>query len=245
MPANSGPAGKNWTSGSNRSTTVRSRRKGRYHYGRQGGGAWKVAYADFVTAMMAFFLVMWITGQSKAVKEAIAQYFHDPWKTSAKPTGDATAGSPLLARQAGVGDRHREAARRRVTAWTAPRRPERQQPRQEDRKRRGRGRPSLMVYPLGRSRQRGDHVFFAEHSAELDEAGKRQLKKRVAGLRGKPHKIEIRGQAPSPLPPGRRGRRRLGAFLRPLPPAMKFLADQRHRAGAHPLEPGRAPSSPI
>ena len=28
-----------------------------------GGGAWKVAYADFVTAMMAFFMVMWITAQ--------------------------------------------------------------------------------------------------------------------------------------------------------------------------------------
>ena len=35
------------------------------------GGAWKVAYADFATAMMAFFLVMWITTQSKPVKEAV------------------------------------------------------------------------------------------------------------------------------------------------------------------------------
>ena len=35
-----------------------------------GGGAWKVAYADFVTAMMAFFLVMWITSQSDDVKKA-------------------------------------------------------------------------------------------------------------------------------------------------------------------------------
>ena len=44
-----------------------------------GGGAWKVAYADFVTAMMAFFLVMWITAQSKPVKQAIAKYFNDPY----------------------------------------------------------------------------------------------------------------------------------------------------------------------
>src|SRR6266550_3563930 len=43
-----------------------------------GGGAWKVAYADFVTAMMAFFLVMWITAQSAPVKQAVAQYFEDP-----------------------------------------------------------------------------------------------------------------------------------------------------------------------
>jgi chemotaxis protein MotB len=42
------------------------------------GGAWKVAYADFVTAMMAFFLVMWIIGLSKDIKEAIAAYFKDP-----------------------------------------------------------------------------------------------------------------------------------------------------------------------
>lgn len=39
------------------------------------GGAWKVAYADFVTAMMAFFLVMWILGMSSEDKESIAAYF--------------------------------------------------------------------------------------------------------------------------------------------------------------------------
>jgi chemotaxis protein MotB len=48
------------------------------------GGAWKVAYADFVTAMMAFFLVMWITSQGQDVKQAIAGYFQDPWGTSSE-----------------------------------------------------------------------------------------------------------------------------------------------------------------
>lgn len=43
------------------------------------GGAWKVAYADFVTAMMAFFIVMWILAASnEATKEAINEYFNDP-----------------------------------------------------------------------------------------------------------------------------------------------------------------------
>jgi chemotaxis protein MotB len=42
------------------------------------GGAWKVAYADFVTALMAFFLVMWLVGQNTAVRHAIAAYFKDP-----------------------------------------------------------------------------------------------------------------------------------------------------------------------
>jgi chemotaxis protein MotB len=51
-----------------------------------GGGAWKVAYADFVTAMMAFFLVMWITSQNDDVKKAIGGYFQDPWGTSSEDT---------------------------------------------------------------------------------------------------------------------------------------------------------------
>ena len=42
------------------------------------GGAWKVAFADFMTAMMAFFLVMWLVGQNQSTKEAIAAYFRDP-----------------------------------------------------------------------------------------------------------------------------------------------------------------------
>jgi chemotaxis protein MotB len=46
-----------------------------------GGGAWKVAYADFVTAMMAFFMVMWLTTQREGVKEAVAGYFRDPFAT--------------------------------------------------------------------------------------------------------------------------------------------------------------------
>jgi chemotaxis protein MotB len=47
-------------------------------HGGHHGGAWKVAYADFVTAMMALFIVLWIVGQSNAVKNAIAAYFKDP-----------------------------------------------------------------------------------------------------------------------------------------------------------------------
>lgn len=42
------------------------------------GGAWKVAYADFVTAMMALFIVLWILAQNDDVKNNIAGYFNDP-----------------------------------------------------------------------------------------------------------------------------------------------------------------------
>jgi chemotaxis protein MotB len=42
------------------------------------GGAWKVAYADFVTAMMAFFLVMWLAAQDSRIRDAVAGYFQEP-----------------------------------------------------------------------------------------------------------------------------------------------------------------------
>ncbi len=42
------------------------------------GGAWKVAYADFVTAMMAFFIVMWILASSEQVKQNVSEYFNHP-----------------------------------------------------------------------------------------------------------------------------------------------------------------------
>ena len=46
------------------------------------GGAWKVAYADFVTAMMSLFIVLWLMGSSEKVKKAVAGYFNDPKGTS-------------------------------------------------------------------------------------------------------------------------------------------------------------------
>ena len=69
-------------------------------HGGHHGGAWKVAYADFVTAMMAFFLVMWIVGLSKPTRIAIASYFRDPvgfMKTShggKSPISDASDSKP-------------------------------------------------------------------------------------------------------------------------------------------------------
>ena len=42
-------------------------------HGGHHGGAWKVAYADFVTAMMALFIVLWVLGQDTSVKEAVAR----------------------------------------------------------------------------------------------------------------------------------------------------------------------------
>jgi chemotaxis protein MotB len=48
------------------------------------GGAWKVAYADFVTAMMSLFIVLWLLSSSKKTQEAVGGYFKDPTGTSKK-----------------------------------------------------------------------------------------------------------------------------------------------------------------
>jgi len=47
-------------------------------HGGHHGGAWKVAYAGFVTAMMALFIVLWLMAQNDPVKKAVAGYFNDP-----------------------------------------------------------------------------------------------------------------------------------------------------------------------
>jgi chemotaxis protein MotB len=56
------------------------KRKG--SHGGHHGGAWKVAYADFVTAMMALFIVLWLMNTSKQIQEAVGGYFKDPTGTS-------------------------------------------------------------------------------------------------------------------------------------------------------------------
>jgi chemotaxis protein MotB len=53
-------------------------------HGGHHGGAWKVAYADFVTAMMALFIVLWLMNASKQVQEEVGGYFKDPRGTSKK-----------------------------------------------------------------------------------------------------------------------------------------------------------------
>jgi chemotaxis protein MotB len=155
----------------------------------KGGGAWKVAYADFVTAMMAFFMVMWITAQNKAVKESIAQYFQNPLGTipEARATSihgieGASAEAPFEGHQAGphgtnmpgVGGADGEHADGSEIPMPA----------------------TLRIFDrLDRTRDVGTIVLFADWSAELDDAGKQQLRALAPQLLGKPNKIELRGHA--------------------------------------------------
>ena len=61
-------------------------------HGGHHGGAWKVAYADFVTAMMALFIVLWLLNSSKQIQEAVGGYFKDPTGTS-KLVGSGLTGA--------------------------------------------------------------------------------------------------------------------------------------------------------
>ena len=69
-------------------------KKSRAHGGHHGG-AWKVAYADFVTAMMALFIVLWILGQSAEVKEAVASLLQGPRGLHEQQVGRRASGRRL------------------------------------------------------------------------------------------------------------------------------------------------------
>jgi len=56
------------------------------------GGAWKVAYADFMTAMMSLFIVLWLLNTTPQIKKAVAGYFNDP-SSGGKETGTKELGS--------------------------------------------------------------------------------------------------------------------------------------------------------
>jgi chemotaxis protein MotB len=147
----------------------------------KGGGAWKVAYADFVTAMMAFFMVMWLTSQNEAIKEAVAHHFEDPFSpyepiegaNSNKPKPGPTSPAPLA-----------------------------KQP-QDDRKVRRTRKPTLITLGDGNQTTTGTVVYFKPHSTELDATAQADLKALLPSILGKPQKIEIRGHASRrPLPAG-------------------------------------------
>jgi chemotaxis protein MotB len=130
-----------------------------------GGGAWKVAYADFVTAMMAFFLVMWIVAQNKDAKEAVSAYFRDPFGDSSRPSGTGNIeGSELKLK-----------------------------PPPETKLKGGAKVPILKMMHDRNGTPIGSYVQFNEESAAIDAAAERKLKDLIPLLLGKQNKIELRG----------------------------------------------------
>jgi chemotaxis protein MotB len=83
--------------------TIVVRRPKKGGHGGHHGGAWKIAYADFVTAMMAFFLLMWLLGSTtKADKQGIEDYFNTPLAVAL--SGNANGGSQSSVLNAGGRD---------------------------------------------------------------------------------------------------------------------------------------------
>ena len=93
------------------------------------GGAWKIAYADFVTAMMAFFLLMWLLGSTaEGDRKGIAEYFQTPLRVAmagGSGSGDSSSvldgGGEDLTRSAGQVRRSDEPARRQTINLQAAR----------------------------------------------------------------------------------------------------------------------------
>jgi chemotaxis protein MotB len=67
-------------------------RKHAQQHDEEHGGAWKVAYADFVTAMMALFIVLWLLSASEKVQKAVGGYFQDP-TGKGRQTGSTNSGA--------------------------------------------------------------------------------------------------------------------------------------------------------
>ncbi len=148
--------------------------------GAKGGGAWKVAYADFVTAMMAFFMVMWLTSQDEDIKEAIAHHFDDPFSFY-EPQEGATAHKPKPGPPSHV---------------ALPKQPEKRDGRRSRR-------PTLLTLGTGNQTTTGTIIFFAPQSIEIDSLARERLAELLPSILGKPQKIEIRGHASRrPLPAG-------------------------------------------
>jgi len=172
-----------------------------------GGGAWKVAYADFVTAMMAFFMVMWITAQNKQLKMAVAHYFNDPFNSLSKTkgpdaagsitTGPLAPGSKILMPSRIPGD---PAGMKRAKNAPKPigRKVEEIGPKPwagEGNRSAGVGKPTLFILNNGKEPGTGTVLLFDEDSKELNDKAKEQLNHVLPLLAGKRQKIELRGHA--------------------------------------------------
>jgi chemotaxis protein MotB len=151
-----------------------------------GGGAWKVAYADFVTAMMAFFMVMWLVGQKEDLKEAVAHHFNHPFESfPEEPDDDASgAGGP----RAGKEGKRQKGYAHRMSLTKSPTDPEAPKPR-------------MLTIREGQRTGIGSVIFFKHGSTELTPEAIERLVLLTPRILGKPQKVEIRGHASRrPLP---------------------------------------------
>jgi chemotaxis protein MotB len=150
----------------------------------KGGGAWKVAYADFVTAMMAFFMVMWLVSQSQETRDAVAVYFRDPF---AMQDG----------KQGGNGKVHLAPTQLRQT--TAEGGKGANVPNQSGKDAASR-RSEVPVLQAAKD-DRQFSVLFDLDSADINDESRKVLASSIEMLKGKFNRVEIRGHCVrKPLP---------------------------------------------
>lgn len=146
-----------------------------------GGGAWKVAYADFVTAMMAFFMVMWLTSQKPAVKESLEQYFSDPWARYRKNSNEVR--KPTL-KKPKAGENPPEKDYIGSNPNNVP---------HDDPEWPQSAKPKIVTVRASERTTVGAIVHFLSGTDELTESSQLRLKKLAPQMSGLPQKIEIRG----------------------------------------------------
>ena len=139
-----------------------------------GGGAWKVAYADFVTAMMAFFMVMWLVAQKNEVKESIAHYFQDPWHNGASDEESTNKPHPEAKGYKKKGTGYEKSNSKKADGPSAKK-------------------PKTLLMREAQRTGLGVSVPFPEFSAELSEDAVAAIREFLPQIQGKPHKLEIRG----------------------------------------------------
>jgi chemotaxis protein MotB len=137
-----------------------------------GGGAWKVAYADFVTAMMAFFMVMWLTSQKPEIRQAVAEHFRNP---GGKRLSGHDAQSVVPSHSTGNGSR-------RVIKAKGMKKSD------------GETKYKQMTDEGERSNV-GTIVSFELNSVHMTEQGREEILQLLPELEGKQHRLEIRGHS--------------------------------------------------
>jgi chemotaxis protein MotB len=147
--------------------------------------------------MMAFFMVMWITAQSKSVKQAVSQYFSDPHGNSGKPSGISTkAGSsisflpskrigdaPYVPNGKGAQGKGDGAAEHDL------------EQQDDDSQPPPKANPNLFILHEGNRALMGATIRFTDDATELDDWSKDRLVVISKLFLGKPNRIEIRGHA--------------------------------------------------
>ena len=150
------------------------------------GGAWKVAYADFVTAMMALFIVLWLMNSSEHVRKAVAGYFNDPaGKTNLTGSDHASSAQNLPLTRDNV-DQLKEQLEKDIAEKA-----ELQKLKQQI---------ELTVTPEGlriELLETKEGTFFESGSSELSGSGRSILSMVAAELRNLPNNLSIEGHTDS------------------------------------------------